>query len=182
MNNQIYLTADDFHIENGNKGKLLCISEIPGLCFVMYHADVGKCTYCDETMPHFKAAARMVPSCKFGFCNLSRNPAIIKLGASTITPFEAVPTLMVYFNGRPLARYEGERSSTDLAEFIQEMIMRLQAKKNFIENKNFKMATEDDSIIPGVGRAYNVVCDEEKGVCYLKASEVYGDKPMGRRQ
>lgn len=182
MSNTIYLTSDDYSVQSGNKGKLLCLNEVPGLCFVMYHVDSGKCTYCEDTLPHFKAASRMVPSCMFGLCNLSRNPNIIKLANSTITPFEAVPTLIVYFNGRPLARYEGERTAVDFAEFIQEMMMRLQEKKNFINNRNFKLATEDEATIPGIGKAYNVVCDEESGKCYLKAAEVYGSSPMGKKK
>ncbi len=182
MSNIIYLTSDDFHIQNGNKGKLLCLSDIPGLCFVMYHVDAGNCSYCEDSLPHFKAASRMVPSCTFGLCNLSRNPNIIKLSNATITPFEAVPTFIVYFNGRPLARYEGDRTNVDFAEFVQEMLIRLQEKKQFINNKNFKMATEDEATIPGIGKAYNVVCDEESGKCYLKAAEVYGNNPMGRQK
>ena len=102
--------------------------------------------------------------------------------ADALTIFEVVPTLIVYFNGRPLARYEGERTSVDFAEFIQEMIMRLQEKKNFINNRNFKLATEDEATIPGIGKAYNVVCDEESGKCYLKANEVYGQSAMGKQK
>ena len=44
------------------------------------------------------------------------------------------------------------------------------------------MATEDEATIPGIGKAYNVVCDEESGKCYLKAAEVYGNNPMGRQK
>ena len=172
MSNLLHLTTDDFFIAKGAKGQILC-SEVQGLCLVLFHAENGSCHHCDEAIPEFKKVARTIPSVKFGLTNLSRNPGLIEMSSKTVAPFEYVPYIILYYDGKPLARYEGERSSNDFGEFVQEMAMRIQAtKKNFV-NKPMKMESE----VPVYGGIpFNIVCDEDRGICYLTASQVYGNK------
>jgi hypothetical protein len=170
MNNLIHLESDDFYTADGTKGKVLCCN-VEGICIVIFHADGGKCSHCDDAIPEFKKAARMLGSVKFGLCNLNRNPDIIRLSKTTIAPLEYVPYVILYVNGRPFLRYEGDRTAEDIAEFLQEVMARLQTKKQFIENKTYKIESE----IPPytIGIPFNVVCDEDKGVCYLSYADAF---------
>jgi hypothetical protein len=169
MSNVIFLTADDFYVDKGTKGPIMC-NNISGICFVLFHANPGQCAGCDETVPEFKKVSQIINNCKFGLCNISRNQQVLRLSGKTIAPIEYVPYMLLYYNGRPIARYDGEeRGYQDLAEFVQEMAARLQSKKNFIENKGYKF--DSDIAIYG-GIPFNVVCDEDKGVCYLTSAEV----------
>jgi hypothetical protein len=174
-NNVLSISEDDFYITQGTKGKIL-VTQIPGISFILFHADAGKCQHCEIVIPQFKQLARseLMTGCKFYLCNLSRNQNLIRMSAQTIAPFEYVPYMLLYFDGRPIARYDsddGEFDINDCAEFLQEMIKRLQSKKNFIQSKNFKF---DDEIKRYGGIPFNIVCDEDKGVCYVKADDLYG--------
>jgi len=171
MNNLFYLTSDDFFLENGTKGKLLCM-DAKGLVLVCFHANADKCTHCEETLPHFKRLPQSVGNCKFALVNLNTNPDIVKMSKMTVAPIEYVPFIVLYVNGRPFLKYEGERTTTELKNFIQEVVQKLQTKQSFIENKNYKIESE----IPAytIGIPYSVVCDEDKGVCYLNYDQAYG--------
>jgi hypothetical protein len=174
------LSTDDFMLSQSSKGgKILC-TEIPGISFVLFHAD--RCHNCENVIPYFKQMSRseLLTGCKFALCNLARNPALIKMSSQTVAPFEYVPYMMLYYDGRPIARYETDDDEDfnpqDCLEFLQEMIKRLQSKKHFIQNKNFKF---DDDVKKFGGIPFNLVCDEDKGVCYFEADALYG---KNRRQ
>jgi hypothetical protein len=52
-NNIIFLNSNDFFVGEGSKGKVLC-TNVKELIFVMFHADLNKCKYCEEAIPEFK--------------------------------------------------------------------------------------------------------------------------------
>jgi hypothetical protein len=170
MNNLLHLETDDFYLSDGAKGKILCLS-VQGICLVLFHANPERCLHCEEAIPEFKKVSRMFSGCKFGLANLNKFPEIIRMSKLTISPLEYVPYMILYVNGRPFLRYEGERTAQDLSEFLQEVMVRLESKKQFIESKNYKVESE----IPAYSIAipFNMVCDEDKGVCYLTYGEIY---------
>ena len=175
MSNILNITSDDVALVQGKSGLLLS-SGIEGISFVLFHADPGMCGNCDVVVPQIKQLSRhpTMNSCKFALCNLSRNSSIIKMARKTVTPFEYVPYMMLYYDGIPIARYDpddGNFDINDCAEFLKDMIVRLQSKKNFIQTKNFKF---DDDIKKFGGIPFNLICDEDKGVCYFKADDLYG--------
>mgnify|MGYP003339191508 CR=1 FL=1 len=104
------LTVDNFMLVDGKKSKILC-TEIPGISFVLFHAD--GCTNCENIIPYFKQLARsdMLTGCKFLSCNLARNPMLIKMSNKTSVPFEYVPYMMLYYDGTPIARYDPDEDS-----------------------------------------------------------------------
>jgi len=177
MNNLIYLSSDEFFLVDATKGGKIMCCDTEGICLVLFHAEPGKCSHCEEAIPEFKKASRMISSVKFGLCNLNQNQDVIKLSKASIAPLEYVPYIILYVNSRPFLRYDGERNAQEIAEFLQEVMMRLQTKKQFIENKNYKIESE----IPAytIGIPFNVVCDEDKGVCYLSYNDVY--KKAGKK-
>jgi hypothetical protein len=75
-------------------------------------------------------------------------------------------------------RYEGEKSATEIAEFIQEVMNRVQSTKTFVDKKGFKMESEQP-VYGGV--PYNVVCDDDKGVCYFTTNDVYGKDGLRKK-
>ncbi len=171
MNNFYYLTHDDFYVDpNGMKGPVLCCN-VEGICVTLFHADQGKCMHCEEAIPEFKKLPRMFPSVLFGMNNLNKYPEVFQMSKKTIVPFKYVPYIILYYNGRPFMRYEGEKTATDMAEFIQEVMNRLQNTKTFVDKKGFKI--ESEAPVYG-GLPYNVVCDDDKGVCYFTTDDVYG--------
>jgi hypothetical protein len=174
MNNLYHLTSEDFFLDQSNDGKRVLCIDAKGLVLVCFHVNSNRCAHCEDTIPEFKRLPQRIGGCKFALANLSMNPDVIKMSNMSKAPIEHVPFIILYVNGRPFLRYEGERTTQDMMEFIQEVVQKLQSKQQFIEQKNFKVESE----IPGysVGIPCNVVCDEEKGVCYLECDDAYKTK------
>jgi thiol-disulfide isomerase/thioredoxin len=172
--NLIHLTSNDFEIGQGSKGPSLTI-KYPELIFVMFHADASRCPHCEELLPEFKKLPYIISGCKFALVNLNRYPDIVRLSNNTTTPLEYVPYLVLYINGKPFIRYEGDKNLQSLAEFVSEFITRLKSQSNFISTQK---STKLENEIPpySIAIPYSVVCDDDKGVCYLKYDEAYKKK------
>lgn len=170
-NSIIYLNNNDFYIGEGSKGKVLC-TNIKELVFVLFHADLDKCKYCEDAIPEFKQLPHVISSCRFALVNLNKNLDIVKMSNETIAQFSYVPYMILYVNGRPFIRYDGDRNAKDMADFVMEVLSRLKSNNNFA---NAPKKVKENNVIPGYSIAipYSVVCDDEKGVCYLKYDEAY---------
>lgn len=181
MNNLHHLTSNDFYLENGSKGKLLCLDS-KGLCLVCFHVNSDRCEHCEETLPEFKKLPHRIGNCKFALVNLSNNVDIVKMSRMTVAPIEHVPFIVLYVNGRPFLKYDGDRTFTAFSGFIQEVVQKLHTKQSFVENKTQRIENEEE--IPGFSIAipYSVVCDKDKGVCYLNQGEAYGSSDSQTRR
>ena len=178
MNNLYHLTSNDFYIEPTADGKKVMCMDSRGLFLVMFHANPDRCQHCEETLPEFRKLPQRMGNCKFALVNLNANPDLVKMSKMTKAPIEYVPFIVLYVNGRPFLKYEGDRTLPAFMEFLQEVMQKLQSKQSFIENKNYKIESE----IPPytVGIPYSVVCDNDKGICYLSTSEAYKSAPPRR--
>lgn len=172
--NLIHLTANDFELRECNKGQALCM-KYPELTFILFHAEPDKCPHCNDTLPEFRKLPYIINGCKFALVNLNRYPDIARMSKVTTTPLEYVPYLVLYINGRPFIRYEGDKNLQALAEFVSEFMTRLKSQANFVSTQK---ATKIQDEIPkySIAIPYSVVCDEDKGVCYLKYDEAYNKK------
>lgn len=179
MSNLIFLRAQDFYNDQGPKGKILCNNQ-KGLCLVLFHADASQCTHCEETIPEFKKLPYRMPGVKFALCNVNANRQIVPLSSGTNTALEYVPYIVLYANGRPIMRYDGERNLKSMSEFLTDVVNRLQNQKSFTDNKNVKV--ESDVTTYRYGTEYNVVCDAERGICYLSQNEAYPGLRGGPRK
>jgi hypothetical protein len=173
-NNIIFLSSNDFFVGEGSKGKVLC-TNVKDLILVMFHADLNKCKYCEEALPEFKQLPLAISSCRFALVNLNRNLEIVKMANETIAPFSYVPYMILYVNGRPFIRYDGDRNVKDMADFVIEVIARLKTNtNNNFANAPVKKVKQENEIPPyTIAIPYSVVCDDDAGVCYLKYDEAY---------
>jgi hypothetical protein len=174
MNNLLYLNKNEFFLDQGAKGPIMCLKQ-QNICFVFFHPHARFCKYSDECMLNFKQLPFKIAGAKFGLCNIMQNPELVALSKRTIAPITGVPYLVLYVNSRPFIRFDDDdRSVENMADFMNQIISRLQTQKKFIEGKGMKIESE----IPkySVGIPFNVVCDEEKGVCYLKYDDAYKKK------
>ena len=169
-NNIIYLSSREFGVDEAPKGLVLVNSQ-KGIMFCLFHADPDKCQYCLEAIPEFKRLALKMPSVKFGFVNLNRDRDIYLMSTKTIMPIDSVPFVILYVNGRPLMRYNGDKRADVMLNFLGDVISRLNNKKDFFENKNYRI----ESDIPTFSNSpqFNVVCDTEKGVCYVESGKLF---------
>ena len=185
MNNTQYLGEFDFEVSKSAKGPVVA-TKVPGVVFVMFHADPGVCQSCDLAKPEFGQLFQHFPSAKFAYCNLSRNQRLSSMSFQTITPLNKVPLFIVFVNGRPFVNYTGERQFKAFAEFMQQVLQRLSQQQVQTSNGQVQTFSSEEAEKTPHGIAYDydyvtvnnsstlgsVTCEE--GVCYLTSAESQG--------
>lgn len=177
MNNLIYLGAEDFAVDLSSKGQKLLCNKQAGICLVLFYSN--NCQYCDEVIPDFKKLPMALGGVKFALVNLNKHQQVYHMSKTTIAPIDVVPYIILYFNGKPFLKYEGERTLNGMLTFMKEVVSRLQQQKSFVDNKVKTIESEIPKYT--VGQPYNVVCDEDKGVCYINFGQSTGGPSVGQR-
>jgi thiol-disulfide isomerase/thioredoxin len=131
MNGLLNLTQRDFLLQQGPQGGLLC-TRIKGLSLVLFYTN--QCTYCHTLIPIFKQLPNNIGGAQFGIVNLSNNKDIVHISNQTIVPIKVVPFLILYLEGKPFLRYDGERSFEAIRKFIFDVTNNLKAKQQFVNN------------------------------------------------
>ena len=187
MSGLLFLTADDFHVENGTKGKILC-NPIPSFSLVLFYST--QCTHCKTLVPIFKKLPGTIGGCQFGLLNIGSNMKLVQKSKGTVTEIQYVPLIILYVNGKPFMRYSGKYKKEDIIEFVVSMSKRVQSKEAFNQKKT--PAPPDPSVkekahsgIPeySIGRSrrgHSVkIGDATHGrtdVCYLDFNNAYSKK------
>jgi hypothetical protein len=176
MNSLIFLTDQDFSVQQGKKGNVLC-NTLPGISLVLFFSK--QCTHCHTMLQFYPIIAQAVPACQIALLNISSYPRVARMSQQTIAPITYVPFMILYVNGRPFVKYNGPKTLQDIINFLTEVLSRIQSKtSNFKSNP--RMVVEDEYEIPeySFGVPFNMVCEGEQ--CYLSFSEAY--KTNGKKQ
>ena len=128
MSGLIFLTTNDFHLEKGQKGMLLS-NRISGFSLVLFYST--QCKHCVNFVPNFRKLPGVISGCQFGMINISKNKDLIKISSRTITPIEYVPYLILYSNGKPFMRYDGQHDIKSIKNFIMDVNNKLKHKRQF---------------------------------------------------
>lgn len=167
MNALLFLSSDDFNIDAGSKGPLLCCNGLRGFSLIFFYST--QCVYCQNFIPIFKKLPGTIGGCQFAMINVSKNKDVIRLSRESIAPITYVPYICLYVNGKPFIRYEGPHDEGELRRFIVDVATKLQNRDKFVNHPNIK-EPEKDKGIP----AYTIgkpVCED--GVCYLEFEDAY---------
>lgn len=168
MNSLAFLSEQDFSIQQGKKGRILC-NNISGVSLVLFFSK--QCPHCTDVFPVFAALPQGIPGCKFAILNISMFPGVAQQARQTIAPITHVPFIILYVNGRPFMKYNGKKTYNDIANFVTEVLSRIQSKRNF--SSNSPQINVEDNDIPeySTGIPFNMVCEGE--TCYLTFGEAY---------
>lgn len=165
MNGLIFFSSDDFFIDKGAKGPVLC-TNVKGFSLVFFYSTA--CTHCQSFIPIFKRLPGTIGGCQFGMINVSKNKDVIRLSRDTIAPINYVPYICLYVNGRPFIRYDGPHDEGELRKFIIEVANKMQSKEKFAHN-NVKEPEKGNGI-----PAYTIGQPNKlDNVCYLEFEEAY---------
>jgi len=115
-----FLTQDNFSLQNGGK-KMVC--DVDGILLVMFKTD--SCPHCRQFLPIFAKMGSLDSRLTFACINIENNRKCIQMAKNTKTPIKAVPTIILYYNGNPYARYTGDRSGNALSAFIDKMLNKI---------------------------------------------------------
>lgn len=165
MSGLLFLSADDFVLQKGTKGTILCTA-IPGFSLILFYST--QCPHCQKLIPVFKKLPGSIGGCQFGMINVSTNKNVIKLSKDTIAPVTYVPYLVLYVNGRPFMKYNGPLAEAELKRFVIEVAQKIETKQKF-SSENVK---ED---VRGRIPAYTIgipKCDDDEE-CYFPFNEAY---------
>ena len=111
-----FLTDNDFFVDP--KNNLMIYT--PGIMFLMFKSD--NCEICKATLPIFDQLSKIDKRLSFGIVAIDRHRNIIEKAKSTSTPIKGVPTFILYFNGKPLANYKGNRTIQYFTEFLNKIL------------------------------------------------------------
>lgn len=112
------LTDRNFQVVGHNR-KTLNIN-LPGNVLVFFKMD--GCKGCGAFEPLFYQLSREDQRASYAIVNLSNARNVINMSRATGTPIQAVPYILLYVNGSPLARYKGNKNLPSLKAFITKVL------------------------------------------------------------
>lgn len=167
MSGLLFLSSDDFSVNKGSKGNILCNS-IPGFSLILFYST--QCVHCQTLIPIFKRLPGTIGGCQFGMINVSSNKQCIKMSKETIAPVNYVPYIILYIQGKPFMRYNGPHDSGEIRRFVIEVANKVQNKQKFTAEN----VTKPDKGIPEYCTGHPICGDMDSKVCYLEFDEAYG--------
>ena len=99
----------------GRQRKTMNIS-LPGNVLVFYK--MQECQGCQAVEPIFHQLANVEHRVKYAICDLTNARDVIAMSHQTKTQIQKVPHIILYINGRPHARFRGDKNVPMLRSFI----------------------------------------------------------------
>lgn len=127
MSGILYLNVDDFVIRKGEKGNLLCLNyDVRGLSLVLFYSN--ECQHCNRLLVQYKQLPYNINGCQFTMINVNRveNRRVVSMSNQTIVPITYVPDIILYVDGIPYMRYDGNHDIQSIKTFILEIYQQLQ--------------------------------------------------------
>lgn len=174
MSGLLFLNSEDFQIQRGQKGSILC-TNIQGFSLILFYST--QCEHCQSLIPIFKRLPGSVGGCQFGMINVSHNKQSVIMSRQTIAPIKVVPYIVLYINGRPYMRYNGPHDPREIGRFIVEVAKKVQKNQNFAKDDQRIKENPRDGI-----PAYTIghpLCGPDDKVCYLDFNDAYGGDHTG---
>ena len=167
MSGLLFLSSDDFSINTGNKGNIMCHG-IPGFSLVLFYST--SCQHCRTLIPIFKKLPGSIGGCQFGMINVSTNKKCIIMSQSTIAPIKFVPYIILYIQGKPFMRYNGPHKQSELIRFVMEVANKIQSKQRFT-SENVKEENKENGRLREYSVGIPLLGSENR--CYLDFEVAY---------
>lgn len=114
MANIAYLNESDF-VVLGQKQKTLGLSRRGN---VLVFFKITNDNNCVEFEPVFAQLARKEQRVTCATLDVIQNRGVLNISRQTTTPINSVPVLILYVNGKPLAKFNGTRNLPSIQNFI----------------------------------------------------------------
>lgn len=172
MSGLLFLNTADFSIKPGTKGSILC-TNIPGFSLILFYST--QCVHCQGLIPIFKRLPGSISGCQFGMINVSQNKEVILKCQNTIAPITYVPYIILYINGKPFMRYDGNQDENEIKKFIIDISSRINNKQQFSTSQNNNNDnTNKDKEIPAYSLGVPITGEVgNDNVCYLEFVSAY---------
>ena len=167
MSGLLFLNNDDFYIQRGTKGSILC-TNMQGFSLVLFYST--QCSHCQSLIPIFKKLPGTIGGCQFGMINVSQNKKCVLMSRETIAPIKEVPYILFYVNGKPYMRYKGPHDSKEISRFILEIAQKVRSNQNMTKNDDNNK--KQGNSIPEYALGHPL-CGKDDKVCYLDFNGAY---------
>lgn len=167
MSSLIFLSSDDFIVQQGERGPIMC-TDMTGISIILFYSN--QCVYCQQMIPMYKRLPGMINGCHFAMVNLSVNSRVVQMAKTTIAPIQYVPMIVLYVNGKPFMKYNGPNNAESICQFVIEASKMVQSSNMFSSQSNAKVKHHSKSI-----PLYTIgvpVCSED-GECYMEYDMAY---------
>jgi len=122
MSGILFLNQNDFEIRKSTKGDMLALRyEKKGLCLVLFYSKELQKTSCDLLLNNFKTLPGIINGCSFAMVNMNMNIGLVETSKNTIAPITYVPDLILFVNGCPFVRYDGNHNVDDICRFLEDV-------------------------------------------------------------
>ena len=179
MSGLLFLTSQDFTIQKGQKGPILC-TNIQGFSLILFYST--QCVHCQSLIPIFKRLHGSIGGCQFGMINVSHNKQCVLMSRETVSPITVVPYIVLYINGKPYMRYSGPHDPKEIGRFIVEVSQKVQKKETFAkDDESIKQNVNPRDTIP----AYTIghpLHGPDDNVCYLEFDTAYNADRTGAQK
>jgi hypothetical protein len=170
MSGLLFLTAEDFGVQKGTKGDILC-NNVPGFSLILFYST--HCKFCQTLIPIFKRLPGTIGGCQFGMVNVSSNRQIVEMSESTISPIKYVPYIVLHVNGKPFMSYKGPSDEGEIRRFVMEVAGNLQKKQQFSKER---VKEPSSTGIPEYTIGIPISGGKNDAVCWLTFNEAYTPK------
>ena len=126
MSGLLFLSGEDFSIQQATNGGTLLCNSIRGISVLLFYSP--KCEFCQKLIPIFKRLPGQIGGVQFGMANVGADPDIVRRSRDTISPIKYVPLIILHVNGRPFIRYDGGISEGEIKQFVYEVGNKIQAQ------------------------------------------------------
>ena len=174
MSTLLFLTADDFSLQKGQSGNILCNNITKGYSVVLFYST--QCVHCHSLIPIFKQLPLAIANCQFAMINVSQQKNVVMMSRSTSAPITFVPYIIFYVNGKPFMKYNGPHDGNEIRRFIVDVSRNLQSKQKFFdqtggERQGGDAASEGKAIPEYATGVPKQICRED--VCFLEWDTAY---------
>lgn len=172
MSGLLFLSSDDFNVQQGQRGKILC-TQIKGFSVILFYS--VQCDHCQTLIPIFKTLPQYFAGFQFGMINISNNKNVIMMAKDTIAPITYVPYVLFFVDGKPFMQYSGPYELSEIRRFITEVANDVKSKAKFFEQKPNGQQSGQASVTAGNKiPEYAIGIPKCKdNVCYLEFDKAY---------
>lgn len=112
-----HLTATNFYLSQAGTKKTLNIN-IPGSVLLLCKMPPNRCANSAHFEPVFGQLSRMERRVSFAMVDLLQNTDVVKMARQSAFPITATPSIYLYVNGTPFAKFKGTRNINSIQSFI----------------------------------------------------------------
>lgn len=170
MSGLLFLSSDDFSVQQGQKGKILCTPQLKGFSVILFYS--VQCDHCQTLIPIFKTLPQHFAGFQFAMINVSNNKNVIMMAKDTIAPITYVPYVLFYVDGKPYMQYSGPYRLDEIKQFIVEVANEVKSKAKFFDQKTAPPPANNRIPEYAIGVPK---CKDD--VCYLEFEKAYPNAP-----